>query len=120
MDKFNIFIILSIILLFGLFIYNLNKDWTGPVGPPGSSPDLKNYKGDFNVSGSINVKGIVKSGDCQLSCTDRSNSVDSSESSSMIIGYIGFGVLILAGISFYVYKNFHHLQDYFLNLVSFD
>jgi hypothetical protein len=105
MEKFKIFIVLSIMILYGLIIYSLIKDWSGPIGPSGSSLDLRNYKGDMNVSGSVVATGNVKSGDCQLSCTNPTES-PSDDSSSMTIGYIGFGFIIVGIVCFYLYKKY--------------
>lgn len=104
MEKFKICVVLSIMILYGLVIYSLKKDWTGPIGPPGSPTNTKNYKGDMNVSGSISATGSVNSGDCHLSCLPPTDSPD--DSSSMTIGYIGFGVIILGGICFFLYKKY--------------
>jgi hypothetical protein len=104
---FNVFTASSIIILFSLVIYIFSKDWTGPRGPPGPDTDLSNYKGDVNISGNIVASGIVKSGDCKLSCntsTDDDSGSGKSTTALVIIVVILSLSAIGGGVYYYKYR----------------
>ena len=101
---FNVFTASSIIVLFILVIYIFSKDWTGPRGPPGYDTDLSNYKGDVNISGNIVATGIVKSGDCKLSCNTTTDDSGSGKSTTALVIILVILVILAIG-GFYYYKN---------------